>query len=150
MEKPARASGRSVAPMPTKLTYATVYCAELEPALPFYRDLLGFEVRDDVDLGSMRWLTVGAPGQDAGLLLAATDQHIPPVDQEAMRTLIAKGTFPVFLETKDVDTVFERLRGAGVEVLQEPIDQAYGLRDCAVRDPAGNHVRIGSPVGVGS
>ena len=77
---------------------------------------------------TMRWLTVAAPGDEHELLLAAVDQHVPPVDRDAMRELVAKGTLAVFVQVDDVDEVFESLRGAGVEILQEPIDQPYGIR----------------------
>lgn len=125
------------------VTHTPVYCLDLDQALAFYTERLGFEVRDDVSFGpSMRWLTVGAPGAEHELLLAAIDQHVPAVDQAAMRELVAKGTLPVFLRVTDVDGVFDSLRSAGVEVLQEPIDQSYGVRDAAVRDPSGNHLRL--------
>jgi uncharacterized glyoxalase superfamily protein PhnB len=105
------------------------------------------EVGVDAPAGpTMRWLTVTAPGSHHELLLAAIDQHIPPVDQGAMRELVAKGTFPVFLRVDDVDGLFESLRAAGTEILQEPIDQPYGVRDCAVRDPNGNHLRLSQPL----
>ena len=132
--------------MPTTITHTPVYCTDLETTLAFYTGRLGFEVRYDVPISpTMRWLTVAGPGAEHELLLAAIDQHVPPVDRDAMRELVAKGIFPVFVRVDDVDAVFEALRANGVEVLQEPIDQAYGLRDAAVRDPSGNHVRIGQP-----
>ncbi len=133
--------------MPLSVTHTPVYCLDLDEALAFYTDRLGFEVRVDAPAtATMRWLTVGAPGSDHQLLLAAIDQHIPAVDQDAMRELVAKGTLPVFLRVDDLDAVFESLRAAGTEVLQEPIDQPYGIRDCAVRDPSGNHLRLGQPL----
>ena len=94
----------------------------------------------------MRWLTVGVPGSSHELLLAAVEQHIPPVDQDAMREIVSKGDLAVFLEVDDIDKTFESLRAAGVEVLQEPIDQPYGVRDCGVRDPSGNHLRLSQPL----
>ena len=130
--------------MPTTVNITPVYVLDLDEALRFYTEELGFELRDDVDFGTMRWLSVGAPGDDRQLLLALVEHHVPPVDQPAMRELVAKGTFPVFLTTdQDVDALFEGLRAKGVEVLQEPTTQPYGLRDCAVRDPSGNHLRLG-------
>jgi len=128
--------------MPLSITHTPVYCLGLDEALAFYTDRLGFEVRNDVPLGTMRWLTIAAPGAKHEVLLAAVDQHIPPVDRDAMRELVAKGTMPVFVQVDDLDEVFESLRAAGTEILQEPIDQPYGVRDCAVRDPSGNHLRL--------
>lgn len=133
--------------MPTAITHTPVYVIDLDEALTFYTERLGFEVRVDAPAGpAMRWLTVAAPGSDHELLLAAVDQHIPPVDQEAMRELVAKGDLAVFLQVDNVDEVFESLRAAGAEILQEPIDQPYGIRDCGVRDPSGNHLRLSQPL----
>ncbi len=147
MEKRGPPAPPRVAGMPLSITHTPVYCLDLDEALAFYTDGLGFEVRNDVVVGpTMRWLTVAPPGSDHQLLLAAIDHHVPPVDQNAMRELVAKGTLPVFLRVDDVDGVFESLRAAGTEILQEPIDQAYGLRDCGVRDPSGNHLRLGQPL----
>ncbi len=130
----------------TRITVAPVYCTDLDAAHRFYTEALGFETRDDVDLGTMRWLTVVPPGAETGLLLAHVDQHLQDEgSREAMLRLLAAGSMPVFLEVDDVDATFEALRAGGAEVLQEPIDQPYGLRDCAVRDPSGNHLRLGSP-----
>jgi catechol 2,3-dioxygenase-like lactoylglutathione lyase family enzyme len=125
-----------------------VYCLDLDQALDFYTKQLGFEVRQDVPMGpAMRWLTLAAPGSSHELLLAAVGHHIPPVDQAAMREIVSKGNLAVFLEVDDIDTVFETLRAAGTEVLQEPVDQPYGVRDCGVRDPSGNHLRLSQPLG---
>lgn len=133
--------------MPLSITLTPVYCVDLDATLAFYTERLGFEVRDDVQISAdMRWLTVAAPGADQELLLAAVDEHIVPPDRDAMRELVVKGTLPVFLQVDDVDAVFESLRAAGVEVMQEPIDQPYGIRDCAVRDPNGNHLRLSQPL----
>jgi len=95
----------------------------------------------------MRWLTVAAPGDTAHeLLLAAVDHHISPVDRDAMRDLVAKGELAVFIQVDDLDKTFESLRAAGTEILQEPADQPYGVRDAAVRDPSGNHLRLSQPL----
>lgn len=132
--------------MTTLVTHTPVYCLDLESALAFYTERLGFEVRTDAPLGpDMRWLTVAASGDEHELLLAAVDQHVPAVDQPAMREIVAKGVLPVFIRVENVDALFESLRASGVEVLQEPIDQPYGVRDCAVRDPSGNHLRLSQP-----
>ena len=134
--------------MPTSITHTPIYVTDLDAALAFYTERLGFELRQDVEFGpTMRWLTVAAPGDEHELLLAAVDHHVQPVDRDAMREIVAKGNLAVFLRVDDVDGVFESLRAAGVEVLQEPIDEAYGVRDCAVRDPSGNHVRLSQPLG---
>jgi predicted enzyme related to lactoylglutathione lyase len=125
-----------------------VYCLDLDQALAFYTKQLGFEVRQDVPMGpEMRWLTVAAPGSAHELLLAGVDHHIPPVDRAAMRDMVSKGNLAVFLEVDDLDKVFESLRAAGTEVLQERVDQPYGVRDCGVRDPSGNHLRLSQPLG---
>jgi catechol 2,3-dioxygenase-like lactoylglutathione lyase family enzyme len=133
--------------MALSITHTPVYCTDLDAALAFYTRQLGFELRNDVAMGpEMRWLTVGAPGAAHELLLAAVDHHVPPADRQAMREIVAKGTFPVFIEVDDLDKTFESLRAAGSEVLQEPIDQPYGVRDAAVRDPSGNHLRLSQPL----
>ncbi len=137
--------------MPTMITHTPVFVIDLDEALTFYTERLGFEVRVDAPAGpAMRWLTVAVPGSDHELLLAAVDQHFPQVDQDAMRKLVAKGDLAVFLQVDDVDEVFESLRAAGAEILQEPIDQPYGIRDCSVRDPSGNQVRLSQPLASGS
>jgi uncharacterized glyoxalase superfamily protein PhnB len=94
----------------------------------------------------MRRLTVHAPGDTHDLLLAAVDHHIPPADRQTMREIVAKGDLPVFIQVDDLDKTFESLRAAGTEILQEPIDQPYGVRDAAVRDPSGNHLRLSQPL----
>lgn len=133
--------------MALSITHTPIYCTDLDAALTFYTQLLGFEVRDDVQMGpEMRWLTVHAPGDAHDLLLAAVDHHIPATDRQAMREIVAKGDLAVFLQVDDLDKTFEALRAAGTEILQEPIDQAYGVRDAAVRDPSGNHLRLSSPL----
>ena len=117
-----------------------------EASLAFYRDVLGFEVRNDVGYQGMRWITVGPPGQpetSIGLHPPAVDPGITEDERRTVVEMMAKGTYAmVNLATKDLDGAFERLQGSDVEVVQEPTDQPYGLRDCAVRDPAGNLIRI--------
>jgi len=117
-----------------------------DASLAFYRDVLGFEVRLDVGYGGMRWITVGPAGQPAISIVLEPPAADPGVTDDERRTItemMAKGTYSgVVLATPDVDATFEQLQARGAEVVQEPIDQPYGLRDCAVRDPAGNEIRI--------
>jgi catechol 2,3-dioxygenase-like lactoylglutathione lyase family enzyme len=133
--------------MALSITHTPVYCTDLDEALVFYTERLGFEVHDDVPMGpDMRWLTVRAPGGDHDLLLAAVNHHLPPADRQAMREIVAKGGLAVFIQVDDLDKAFEALRAAGTEILQEPVDQPYGVRDAAVRDPSGNHLRLSQPL----
>jgi predicted enzyme related to lactoylglutathione lyase len=117
-----------------------------EQSLAFYRDVLGFEVRQDVGEGKMRWITVGPPEQpDTCILLAppAADPGITEAERRTIVEMMAKGTYGwILLATPNLDETFEQLQASGAEVVQEPIDQPYGARDCAFRDPAGNHIRI--------
>ncbi len=121
-----------------------------EASLAFYRDTLGFEVRNDVDYGGQHWLTIGLPGQpDTSLVLQPTGAAYADLSDDERRTiteLMAKGSFAaVNLATDDVDGTFERVQAADAEVVQEPTDQPWGTRDCSFRDPAGNLVRIQQP-----
>jgi predicted enzyme related to lactoylglutathione lyase len=115
-------------------------------ALAFYRDVLGLEVRNDVRFEGMRWLSVGPPSQpDVTIVLEPplADPGASDADKQAMAELLAKGLLRgVIFQTDDVDKTFEHIRAAGGEVLQEPIDQPYGVRDCAFRDPSGNMLRF--------
>ncbi|WP_336713197.1 VOC family protein [Arthrobacter sp. USHLN218] len=117
-----------------------------DASLAFYRDTLGFEVRNDVGYGGMRWITVGPAGQPATSIVLEPPMADPGVTDDERRTvaeMMAKGTFArVLLATADLDGAFARLQAAGAEVVQEPIDQPYGVRDCAFRDPAGNLIRL--------
>ncbi|MFD0684489.1 VOC family protein [Actinomadura fibrosa] len=117
-----------------------------EASLAFYRDALGFEVRSDVGQGTMRWITVGPAGQPGTSILLAPPATDPGVTEDERRTItemMAKGTYGwIMLATPDLAGVFEKVQGTGAEVIQEPADQPYGVRDCAFRDPAGNVVRI--------
>ena len=139
-------AGASVADM--SLTIHSSFLPHLDPdaSLAFYRDVLGFEVRNDVGYEGMRWITVGPADQpDTAIVL-----HPPGVgpgmsddDRNALLEIIAKGSyFGVNLASTDLDETFAALEAAGAEVVQEPVDQPYGLRDCAFRDPAGNMIRI--------
>lgn len=117
-----------------------------DAALAFYRDILGFEVRKDVGYGGMRWITVGPVGEPGTSLVLSPPAADPGVTEEERRVItemMAKGTYAaVLLATSDLEGVFDRVQAAGAEVVQEPTDQPYGVRDCAFRDPAGNLVRI--------
>lgn len=117
-----------------------------EASLAFYRDVLGFEVRNDVAYGGMRWITVGPVGQPGTSIVLTPPAITPGLTDDERRTItemMAKGTYAmIILATKDLDGTFERIQATGAEVIQEPTAQPYGVRDCAFRDPAGNHVRI--------
>jgi uncharacterized glyoxalase superfamily protein PhnB len=117
-----------------------------EASLAFYRDVLGFEVRLDVGQGTMRWITIGPPGQpETNIVLAppAVDPGITDEERGTILEMMAKGTYGILLlATKELDTTFEKLQASDAEIVQEPIEQPYGVRDCAVRDPAGNMIRI--------
>jgi catechol 2,3-dioxygenase-like lactoylglutathione lyase family enzyme len=117
-----------------------------DASVAFYRDALGFEVRNDVGNGPMRWITVGPADQPGTSIVLEPPYADPGVTDDERRTVVemmAKGTFArVILATADLDGTFARLQAGGAEVVQEPTEQPYGVRDCAVRDPAGNLVRI--------
>jgi len=116
-----------------------------DASLAFYRDILGFEVRGDVGYGGMRWLTVGPPDQATSIVLhpPAADPGITDDERRTIVEMMAKGSYAVILlSTADLDGTFERLQASGAEIVQEPIEQPYGVRDCALRDPAGNLIRI--------
>ena len=117
-----------------------------DASLAFYRDTLGFEVRNDVGSGKMRWIEVGPAGQPGTSILLAPPATDPGITEDERRTIaemMAKGTYAgIVLATPDLDGAFERLQAGDAEVVQEPTDQPYGVRDCAVRDPAGNLIRI--------
>jgi predicted enzyme related to lactoylglutathione lyase len=117
-----------------------------DAAMAFYRDVLGFEVRNDVGYGGMRWITVGPADQpEISIVLhpPAADPGITDDERRTIAEMMAKGTYAsIVLSTPDLDGTFDRLQATGAEVVQEPTDQPYGVRDCAFRDPAGNHIRI--------
>ena len=117
-----------------------------EASLAFYRDTLGFEVRNDVEYGGMHWLTVGPPGQTGTSIVLYPPTATPDMTDDERATIaemMAKGTFAsINLATTDVDGTFDRLQAGDAEVVQEPTDQPYGVRDCGFRDPAGNLLRI--------
>ena len=128
-----------------RLSHCFVYVLDQDEALDFYTGALGMEVRTDARMDVMRWLTVGPRDQpDVEINLMAIGPPVPPEDIEPVRQLVAKGTMGALIfRTDDCRAAFERVREAGAEVLQEPIEQDYGVLDCAFRDPSGNHVRIG-------
>ena len=117
-----------------------------DASLAFYRDTLGFEVRSDVGAGKMRWIEVGPADQPGTSILLAPPAADPGITDDERRTIVemmAKGTYGwILLATKDLDGIFEKVQAGDAEVVQEPTVQPYGVRDCAVRDPAGNMVRI--------
>ncbi|MFI2784092.1 VOC family protein [Streptomyces sp. ALB3] len=117
-----------------------------DASLAFYRDTLGFEVRSDVGSGTMRWITVGPVGRPGTSILLAPPAADPGITEEERRTIVemmAKGTYGwILLATEDLDGTFEKLQAGDAEVIQEPTEQPYGVRDCAFRDPAGNQIRI--------
>lgn len=132
--------------MDLNLTHCFVQVHDQDEALTFYRDVLGLEVRADVPFGDgYRWLAVGPARQpEVHIVLELVGLGRPPADLEPMRQMLAKGSLTgVIFGTDDLDATFEKLRAAGAEVLQEPMDQPYG-RDCAFRDPSGNMIRFGS------
>ena len=127
------------------LTVSTMFVTVHDPdeALGFYRDALGLEVRNDVSADGFRWVTLGAPGQDVDIVLSQPHGGRSQADGDALLTLVTKGAVQAAIfRTDDLDSTFEKVRASGAEVLQEPADQFWGVRDCAFRDPSGNLVRI--------
>ncbi len=120
-----------------------------EKAIAFYRDALGWEIRNDVKAYGMRWTTMGPPSQPGVSVVLeppAADPGISSSDREALGALLAKGLLGrLNLTTADVDAAFDHVQATGADVVQEPMDQPYGVRDCAFRDPAGNLIRINQP-----
>ena len=130
----------------TSLHIRSLPVLDQDEALDFYTTHLGFEVRDDIDLGFMRWLTIGIPGQDTSILLelVGSPQH-DEVTAAQVRALVTHGALGgVFLLTDDAHATYERLRAAGADITQEPVEQPYGT-DFGLRDPFGNAVRISQP-----
>jgi catechol 2,3-dioxygenase-like lactoylglutathione lyase family enzyme len=132
--------------MDIKIHTSTLPHDDPNASLGFWRDALGFEVRNDVGEGKMRWIRVGPPGQpDTSILLAppVADPGVTDDERRTVNEMMAKGTYGwILLATEDLDGTFERVQASGAEVVQEPMAQDYGVRDCAFRDPAGNLVRI--------
>ena len=130
------------------LTIHASFLPQTDPdaSLAFYRDVLGFEVRKDVGFNGLRWITVGPVGQPATSVVLyppTGDPGVTEAERQTVAEMMAKGTYAVILlATTDVDGTFDRLQAHDAEVVQEPTDQPYGVRDCAFRDPAGNLIRI--------
>ena len=145
-EAPRPRATSSVTPMDITINSAFLPHDNPEDSLAFYRDTLGFEVRGDVGRGTMRWITVGPvdqPGTSIVLYPPGADPGITDDERRTIAEMMAKGTYGIIvLATKDLDGTFERLQAGDAEVVQEPTEQPYGIRDCAFRDPAGNMVRI--------
>ncbi|MEV8403672.1 VOC family protein [Streptomyces niveus] len=130
--------------MTIALQYCHVTVNDPDESLAFYRDALGFEVRNDVSSGDYRWVTIGSPTQP-GLEIVLSEPHAgrSQADGDALQELLTKGVLgQLIFRTDDLDATFETVRASGAEVLQEPMDQPWGPRDCAFRDPSGNMVRI--------
>ena len=117
-----------------------------DASLAFYRDTLGFEIRNDVGYGGMRWITVGPAGQPGTSIVLhppAADPGVTDVERRTIAEMMAKGTYRmIVMATEDLDGAFERVQAGAAEVVQEPTEQPYGVRDCAIRDPAGNLIRV--------
>jgi predicted enzyme related to lactoylglutathione lyase len=132
--------------MDLTLSHCFIAVDDHEKAIAFYRDVLGLEVRQDVKFEGMRWVSVGPKSQpEVNIVLEppGADPNMSPADRQALTELLAKGLMRgVNFATDNCDATFERIRAAGAEVLQEPIDQPYGVRDCAFRDPAGTMLRF--------
>ena len=130
------------------ITIHSTFLSQTDPeaSLAFYRDILGFEVRNDVAYGAMRWITVGPASQPGTSIVLAPPGAAPGITDDERRIIVemmAKGTYAmILLATKDLDGIFERLQASDAEIVQEPTEQPYGVRDCGVRDPAGNMIRI--------
>jgi catechol 2,3-dioxygenase-like lactoylglutathione lyase family enzyme len=130
--------------MNISLQYCHITVNDLDQSLAFYRDALGLEVRNDVGSDGFRWVTLGSAAQpDLELVLSVPHAGRSQADGDALQELLTKGVLPMTVfRTDDLDATFEKVRAFGAEVLQEPIDQPWGPRDCAFRDPSGNMVRI--------
>ena len=130
--------------MTIELQYCHVTVNDVDESLGFYRDALGLEVQNDVGSGGFRWVTLGSPDQPGlGIVLSEPHAGRSQADGDALQELLTKGVLPMIMfRVDDLDGVFEKVRASGAEVLQEPMDQPWGPRDSAFRDPSGNMVRI--------
>ena len=132
--------------MNISLSTCFVLVHDPEAALAFYRDTLGLELRNDVAREDFRWITVGAPGQPDVAIVLTNYLAGSPADSDALAALLAKGALNgVHFHTDDLDATFAKLQSSGAEIVQEPTEQFWGTRDCAVRDPSGNLIRIDQP-----
>lgn len=130
--------------MDLSLSHCHITVTDPDASLAFYRDALGLELRSEVNQGGFRWLTLSPPSQpELEIVLSEARAGRPPADGEALEVLVTKGSLMgAIFRTSDLDTTFEKVRASGAEVLQEPTDQPWGVRDCAFRDPSGNMIRI--------
>lgn len=135
--------------MDIKLSHTFLAVDDPDKAVAFYRDILGLEVRNEVSYGAMRWVTIGSPSQpevDIVLEPPAVNPNMSAQDRSAVADLMAKGVYGrIVFWTDSCDATFDHIQAAGADVVQEPTDQPYGVRDCAFRDPAGNEVRFNQP-----
>lgn len=142
-EKPEPTAAPYGSPMTISLATTFIPVHDLDEALGFYRDALGLEVRQDVSADRFRWVTVGSPGQDVDIVLSQPHAGRSDTEGDALLALVTQGSLQAAIfRTADLDATFERVRASGAEILQEPASQPWGARDCAVRDPSGNLVRI--------
>jgi predicted enzyme related to lactoylglutathione lyase len=134
--------------MTISLKFTNVTVTDVDESLGFYRDALGLAVQNDVGYGEFRWVTLGSDAQPGlGIVISVPHAGRSQADGDAMQELLTKGVLPLLVfATDDVDALFEKVRATGAEVLQEPMDQDWGPRDCAFRDPSGNTVRIAQAV----
>ena len=144
MEKLPGYRRHSLGGMTIALQYCHITVNDVDEALAFYRDGLGLEVRNDVASGGFRWVTLGSPDQPgAEVVLSEPHAGRSQADGDALQELLTKGVLPMTIfQAGNLDETFEKVRASGAEVLQEPIDQPWGPRDCAFRDPSGNMIRI--------
>ncbi len=137
------AGTRTIRSMTVTVSAMFIPVHDPDEALGFYRDTHGFEVRNDVASDGFRWVTVGAPTQDLDIVLFQPHGGLSQAEGDALLSLVTQGSLQAAIfRTDDLDTTFERVRASGAEVLQEPASQPWGAKDCAVRDPSGNMVRI--------
>ena len=130
--------------MTISLQYTNITVSDVDEALAFYRDALGLDVKQDVSAGDYRWVTLGSDAQPGlGIVLSEPHAGRSQADGDVIQELLAKGVLPMLVfASDDVDATFETVKASGAEVVQEPTDQGWGPRDCAFRDPSGNHIRI--------
>lgn len=130
--------------MTISLQYCNVTVDDIDESLAFYHEALGLELRNDVASGRFRWVTLGSASQPGlGIVLSEPHAGRSQADGDTLQQLLVKGVLPIIVfAVDDIDAMFEKVRATGAEVLQEPMDQAWGPRDCAFRDPSGNTVRI--------